>query len=158
MDILWIVLGSILLIVGVVGCIVPIIPGPPISYISLLLLQITDKHPFTTRFLIIWALITTVVTVLDYVVPVYGTKKLGGSKKGIWGATIGLFIGIFFFPPIGIIVGPFLGALIGELIAGRDTKVAFLSALGSFLGFVTGTLLKMIASICMAYYFIVNIF
>ena len=158
MDIFWIVLGSLLLIVGVLGCIIPIIPGPPISYISLLLLQITEKHPFTTRFLVIWALITTVVTVLDYVVPVYGTKKFGGSKKGIWGATIGLFIGIFFFPPIGIIVGPFLGALIGELIAGKESKVAFMSALGSFIGFVAGTLLKIVASVTMAYYFIVNIF
>ncbi|MCD6112823.1 MAG: DUF456 domain-containing protein [Bacteroidales bacterium] len=158
MDIFWIVLGSLLLIVGVLGCIIPIIPGPPISYISLLLLQITEKHPFTTRFLVIWALITTVVTVLDYVVPVYGTKKFGGSKKGIWGATIGLFIGIFFSPPIGIIVGPFLGALIGELIAGKESKVAFMSALGSFIGFVAGTLLKIVASVTMAYYFIVNIF
>lgn len=158
MDLFWIILGSILLIVGIVGCVLPVIPGPPISYISLLILQLKKEPPFSSKFLVIWALITIAVTVLDYIVPAYGTKKFGGTKKGIMGSIIGLIIGVFFFPPVGIIVGPFLGAFVGELIAGKDSNVAFKSAFGSFLGFVGGTLLKLVASLTMAYYFITNAF
>lgn len=158
MDILWIIIGVIFLLIGIIGCIVPIIPGPILSYISLLILQLKEEPPFTARFLTIWALITIAVTILDYIVPVYGTKKLGGTKKGIWGATIGLFLGIFFFPPFGIIIGPFLGAFIGELIAGKDSKIALKSGFGSFLGFVAGTLMKLIISVIIAYHFFVSIF
>jgi len=158
MEIFLIIIGIILLIVGILGCIVPIIPGPPITYLALLIMQFKSNPPFTTKFLVIWALITIVVTVLDYVVPAWGTKKLGGTKWGIWGSIIGLFAGIFFFPPIGLIVGPFLGAFIGEIIAGKDSKTALKSGFGSFIGFVTGTLLKLVVSIVMAYYFIINVF
>ncbi len=158
MEIFLIIIGIILLIVGILGCIVPIIPGPPITYLALLIMQFKSSPPFTTKFLVIWALITIVVTVLDYVVPAWGTKKLGGTKWGIWGSIIGLFVGMFFFPPIGLIVGPFLGAFVGEIIAGKDSKTALKSGFGSFIGFVTGTLLKLVVSIVMAYYFIINVF
>ena len=90
--------------------------------------RITSEPPFTANFIVMWALITAGVTLLDYYVPIWGTKKLGGSKKGIWGATFGLVIGIFFFPPLGLIIGPFIGAVIGELIAGKDTNTASIFA------------------------------
>lgn len=159
MDIIWIVIGGILILVGIVGCILPIIPGPPISFIGMLMLQLTVKAPFEERFLWIWALITAVVTVMDYVIPIYGTKKFGGTKRGMWGSTIGLFAGLFFFPPFGIIIGPFIGAFLGEMSTGKsDNKKALKSAFGSFLGFVAGTLLKFIACFMMGYYFFTNIF
>ncbi len=157
-DIVWIVLGSIFLIVGIIGCVLPVIPGQVLSWGSLLFLQFTSEPPFTARFMVLWALITAGVTLLDYYVPIWGTKKLGGSKKGIWGATIGLVIGIFFFPPFGLIVGPFLGAYLGELVAGKDSRTAFRSGLGSFVGFVAGTLMKLAISFIMGYYFVVNAF
>lgn len=108
------------------------------------------------RFLVIWVVIVVVVTVIDYAVPAYGTKKLGGSKRGIWGSVAGLIVGMIFFPPLGIIIGPLLGAFLGELSAGKDSNKAFISALGSFLGFLFGTILKLIVSGYLAYYYIAS--
>ena len=153
MDYVLIVLGVVLIIGGILGCVLPVLPGPPLSYIGLLLLHFTQRYQFSTRFLIIWAIITTVVYVLDYVIPSWGTKKFGGSKRGIWGSMIGLVIGLFFFPPYGIIIGPFLGAIIGELTSGKDSGTALKSGFGAFIGFLAGTLLKLIASGMMTWYF-----
>ncbi len=158
MDYVLIALGIIFMISGILGCVLPIIPGPPLSYIGLLFLHFTEKYQFSTRFLIIWAIITVVVYVLDYVIPVWGTKKFGGSKRGVWGSVIGLVIGLFFFPPFGIIAGPFLGAVIGELSLGKDSVLALKSGLGSFLGFLAGTLLKLITSGIMTWYFFKELF
>lgn len=154
MDILLIVLGALFIISGVLGCVLPIIPGPPLSYIGLLLLHFTERYQFSSKFLIIWAIITVVVYVLDYLIPAWGTKKFGGSKRGIFGSIIGLVIGMFFFPPFGIIIGPFIGAVVGELTIGKDSGAALKSGLGSFLGFLAGTLLKLIASGMMTWYFV----
>jgi uncharacterized protein YqgC (DUF456 family) len=153
LDITWSVLGGILMVVGLVGCFLPIIPGPPLSYMGLIVLQLKEQSPFSTKFLIIWAVVVVAVTALDYVVPAYGTKKFGGTKYGIWGCTIGLIVGLW-MGPIGIILGPFLGALIGELIGGKSSDVAFKAALGSFVGFLVGTLLKLIVCGVMGWYFV----
>ncbi|MFT7268706.1 MAG: hypothetical protein ACI905_000915, partial [Roseivirga sp.] len=149
MDILLIVLGSILMLVGILGCILPIIPGPPISFIAILLMHWTDKYSFSDDMLLGLGLMAAGVSALDYIVPIYGTKKFGGTKKGIWGSTIGLLLGIFIFPPFGIIIGPLIGAYLGELSAGQNSTKAMRSAFGSFLGFLTGTLLKFIACFVM---------
>ena len=155
MDIILIVLGVILLLIGIIGCFLPIIPGPPISFLALLFLHWTEKAPFSAETLWTWAFITVLVTALDYVVPIYGTKKFGGTKRGIWGSTIGLVIGLFFFPPFGIIFGPFIGAFVGEMSNGNvENKKALKAAFGSFVGFLTGTLLKLIASGWMAWLYI----
>lgn len=155
MDTFLIVLAVILLIVGIAGCILPFLPGPPLAYGSLLLLQFTSKKPFSEEFLVIWAIVTLAVVLADYYIPIWGTKKFGGTKAGVWGATIGLVIGIFFFPPFGIIIGPFIGALVGELIKNsNDTNKAFRSAFGSFIGFIAGTVMKLGVSIVMGFYFI----
>ena len=118
MEILFLILGLILLLVGLAGCVIPVIPGPIISYTALLTMQFGMSPVFTDDFLVMWALIVIGVTILDYIIPVWGTKKFGGSKAGVWGSIIGLIMGI---PagPFGIIVGPFLGALVGELIFGK---------------------------------------
>jgi uncharacterized protein len=115
MDYVLIVLGVLFIIGGILGGVLPVLPGPPLSYIGLLFLHFTEKYQFSTRFLIIWAIVTVVVYLLDYVIPAWGTKRFGGSNRGIWGSIIGLVIGLFFFPPFGIIIGPFVGAVIGEL-------------------------------------------
>lgn len=157
MEWLLIILGALLILGGLIGCIIPVLPGPPISYAGLLLLQLTDNAPFSTKTLMIWLGVTIFVTVLDYIVPVWGTRKYGGTKKGVWGSIIGLVVGIFFFPPIGIIVGPFAGAIIGEMIAGKNSNDAFRAGFGSFVGLLAGTLLKLIASAWMAFLFFTNI-
>lgn len=142
------------MIAGIAGCVLPIIPGPPLSYIGLLLLHFTSRYQFSTSFLIIWGIITVAVYVIDYFIPAWGTKRFGGSKRGVWGSLIGLVIGLFFFPPFGIIIGPFLGAVIGELTAGKDHSSALKSGFGSFMGFLLGTLIKLIASGLMTWHFI----
>lgn len=154
MDTVLIVIAVILLIVGIAGCILPFLPGPPLAYGSLLLLQFTSKKPFSEEFLVIWAVVTLAVVLADYYIPIWGTKKFGGTKSGVWGSTIGLVLGIFFFPPFGIIIGPFLGAFVGELINNQDSKKAFRSAFGSFIGFIAGTVMKLGISLVMGFYFI----
>ncbi|MHC1775307.1 MAG: DUF456 domain-containing protein [Lentimicrobium sp.] len=153
MDWIWITLGVVLTIAGIAGCILPFIPGPPLSYLALLTLLAVEAETFTFRFLGIWLLVVIAVTLLDYYVPIWGTKKFGGSRSGVWGSTIGLIIGIFFFPPFGMIAGPFIGAVIGELMGGKDTGAAFRSGFGSFIGFIAGTVMKLTTSIILAFYF-----
>lgn len=156
MDLVWAVIGGILMLAGIIGCLLPLIPGPPLSFSGLLLLQLRETAPFTSKFLMIWAVIVITITVMDYLVPIYGTKRFGGTKYGLWGCTIGLIAG-FWFGPIGIIAGPFLGALLGEWLANRNSDQAFKAAIGSFVGFLVGTVLKLIASGVMTYYFIMSL-
>lgn len=153
MDVLWIVLGIILMLVGLAGCILPFLPGPPLCYAALLLQQLQSTPPYTKDFLLTWAAITIIVTGLDYVIPVYGTKKFGGTKYGMWGCVIGL-IGGLWLGPFGLIVGPFAGAFLGELIGNAQSDHALRAAVGSFIGFLLGTLLKLVACFVMGWYFI----
>lgn len=153
MDYVLIGLGVIFIISGLLGCVLPALPGPPLSYVGLLLLHFTEKFQFSTKFLVIWAIITVVVYTLDIIIPAWGTKKFGGSKRGIWGSIIGLLIGMFMFPPFGLIIGAFAGAVIGEMTGGKDSGEALKSGFGSFMGFLAGTLLKLITSGMMTWYF-----
>ncbi len=152
----WLLLsvGGAVMILGLLGCVLPVIPGPPVSFIGILLLHFTKFAHFSTEFLILWGTVAVVVTVLDYIVPIWGTKKFGGTRAGMWGAGIGLVAGIFFFPPIGIIIGPFAGAVIGEAINGKQAREAFKAGFGSFLGLLLGIGLKLAASIMMTFYFV----
>lgn len=157
---LWIEIFAIVLgLVGIVGCIVPVIPGPPVSYVGMLILYIWGPDKILENItwnVMAWMLgVTIVVTILDYVVPIYFTKLTGGSKAASRGAMVGLIIGVVFFPPIGMIIGAFLGALIAEmLIEGKELKKSLKSAMGSFLGFLAGTGLKLMACGVMMYYII----
>ena len=157
MDYFLIGLGILLLIAGIMGCVLPALPGPPLSYLGLLALHFTEKYQFSLKFLIIWAVVVVVVSLVDYLVPVWGAKKFGASKRGIWGSIIGLLLGFFIFPPFGIIVGPFAGAVIGELTSGKKSGDAMYAGFGSFAGFMTGVLLKLIASGWMTWIFIKNL-
>ncbi|WP_196885264.1 DUF456 domain-containing protein [Aureivirga sp. CE67] len=158
MDIVLIVIGSIFIVLGIVGAIVPGIPGPIMSWVGLLLVNFTEFIPFQNKFIIITALIAIVVTVLDYVIPALGTKKYGGTKYGVWGSIIGLFVGMIFFNFLGVIIGPFIGAFVGELIKNSsDHKRALRAAWGSFVGFIFSTLLKLVLSFVYMYFFIADI-
>lgn len=152
-DIILLSTGIILMVIGLLGCLVPILPGPPLSYAGILFLQFSRFGNFSRLTLIILAGITITVTILDYVVPVWGTKKFGGSKYGIRGATVGLIIG-FFLGPAGIILGPLIGAFVGEMIFKDDVSYAFRAGIGSLFGFLTGVGLKLAASFVMTFYFI----
>ncbi len=157
MNWILIVVAIVLALIGIVGAIVPGIAGPPFSFAGLLVVSFVDGINYSTQFLVIMGIIGAIIFVLDYVVPVWGTKTLGGTKAGIRGSTIGLILGLlitFFFPIgfIAILLGPFLGAYIGEKNNGTDDKLAWRSALGSFVGFLTGTFLKLVyAGVCIYY-------
>jgi len=146
MDILLILLGFLFMCFGLIGSVVPIMPGPPLSWIGLLLLFLTDAVQDDWVFLGVTLAIALIVFFLDYIIPAIGTKKFGGSKAGMIGTTIGLIIGILSPIPGGINIGPFLGAFIGELTNKTDSKTALKAAFGSFLGFITGTFLKFIVA------------
>lgn len=150
MDLFLIIVSSILMLIGLLGCILPALPGPPVSYIGFLLLHFTDKVQFTTTQILVLLLLVIIAQVLDYFIPILGSKYSGGTKWGSWGAFIGSVVGLFFLP-WGLILGPFLGAIAGELFGDADVKSALRSGTGALVGFLLGTVLKLV--LCM--YFIV---
>jgi len=153
MDIFLIILAGIFLIIGLLGAVIPILPGLPFSYIGLLLLHFSSKIEFSLIFLIAWLVIVIILQVLDNVLPAWGAKKFGGSKWGVWGSFIGLFIGMF-FGPIGIFVGPFVGAIIGEMLYGKQSEEAIKAGFGTFIGLFVSTIAKLIVSGLFIFYYI----
>jgi uncharacterized protein len=152
-DYILLILGIIFMIIGIIGCLVPVLPGPPVSFIGLILLHLTRFGQFSTPTLIIFGIIAVLVTVFDVIVPVWWKKKFGGSKYGTRGATIGLVIG-FFLGPLGIIIGSLIGAFVGEMIFLDDMKYAFKAGFGSLMSFLTGIGLKLATSLVMTFYFV----
>ncbi len=154
-DIVWIVLAGLLWLVGAVGSVAPIIPGLPLCWAGLLLLKFIpstgDNITWTTIALL--GGVTAIITILDNILPVWGTKKMGGNKRVVWGATIGLLIG-FFFAPWGIVLGPFVGALIGGLVSGTRLMPATKQATGAFVGYLSGLLLKLVTAGVIAFFFV----
>lgn len=151
MDILLSIIALLLLIAGIAGCVLPVLPGPPLSYGGLLLLHITERVEFSPSQLLGWLAIVIVLQVLDYVTPILGSKYSGGTEYGNRGCLAGTILGLFFMP-WGIILGPFLGAVAGELLGGRDMAHAVRAGFGSLIGFMLGTLLKII--VC--FYFLIQ--
>ncbi len=151
MNLFLIILAFLCLLLGLAGSVVPALPGVPLSFLGLLILHWTENVEFSSTFLWVWAGITVLTLVADYFIPAWGTKRFGGSRYGVWGTTIGLVIGLF-FGPWGIVLGPFVGALVAELIAGKQSHEALKAALGSFIGFLMDTLLKVICCALMLYY------
>lgn len=150
MDLLLLIVGFIFMVIGVIGSFMPVLPGPSMSWLGLLLLYLTNAVPTNYWILGITLLITVVVSVLDYTIPAKGTKKFGGSSYGIWGTHIGLVVGILAPIPLGFIIGSFLGALIGELLYdSKDHKRALKAATGSLAGFLVSSFMKFV--LCMMY-------
>lgn len=141
------------MLAGVIGSIVPLLPGPPLSYVGMLMLQFREEPVFSLQFMLIWLAVVFIVALLDYVVPLYGTKKFGGTKYGVRGCAVGLLVGLW-FGPVGIILGPFIGAFIGEVLANSESKTAWWAAVGSFIGFAFSTLLKLVTCLVMGWYFV----
>ena len=155
MDILLTVLALICCLAGLLGCFIPVLPGPPVNLLGIFLIHWTGYAQFTTRFLLLWSALTVAVTLLDYFLPAWMTRRFGGSRQATVGATVGLILGMLFFPPWGIIIGPFFGALAGDLMQNRnDGNKALKVAMGSFAAFIAGTGLKLICSGMMTFYVI----
>lgn len=153
MDTLLIILGIIAQVVGLLGCILPMLPGPPLSYIGILLLHFTDKAQFSTWELVLGGIIVVVVLLLDYITPVLGAKYSGAGRWANWGSFIGTIVGLFFLP-LGLIVGPFLGAVLGAIRDGNSNKGALKAGIGAVIGFLAGTVLKFVACGYFIYLFV----
>ena len=153
MDIVLLILGALLIMLGIAGSFLPIIPGPLTSWLGLLSLQYTSKIKQDWGFLGWTLAIAILIMILDYLIPIWGTKALGGTKAGAIGSTIGLVVGLF-FPPFGIIFGPFVGAFAGELSKNPNRKLALKAAFGSFLGFLSGVFIKFIVSFIYLLFFV----
>lgn len=148
MDIVLLTIGFLCVITGIVGSFLPVIPGPGLSWVGLLLLYFTDAVPMNYWVIGITGVVMLIVTVLDYVIPAKGTKRYGGSRYGIWGTNIGLVVGLFVPIPFGFLIGPFVGAFLGELIYNsKDHKRAWRAATGSFLGFLASTFMKFVVCV-----------
>ena len=148
MEILIIIGIVILLLLGVIGSVIPALPGPPLSYIALLIsyffINTVDGDS------LLWiGVVVVVVTVLDYYLQIYGVKKAGGGKYAIRGSIVGMLLGIFLFPPFGILIGAFIGAYIGAKMEAskNEVKIAF----GALWGFIVGTILKLCTSFYIIY-------
>ena len=150
MDLLLLIVGFALMVLGILGSFLPILPGPSLSWIGLLLLYFTNAVPANYWILGISFLITLLISILDFLIPAKGTKKFGGSAYGIWGTNIGLIVGILAPIPFGFIIGPFVGAFVGELIYDSNNhRRALRAATGSFIGFVASSFMKFV--VCMMY-------
>lgn len=151
MDIFLIILAGIFIVISIIGSIVPGLPGPPIGMIGVILLHITDKVDISLTTLIVCAVLTILVSILDYYLPIYSTKKIGGSKYAVRGSIIGMVVG-FLFTPIGVILGTFLGAVIGELLNGSDMVNSLKIGSVTFLGTILGLGIKLM--LCCSFVFI----
>jgi uncharacterized protein YqgC (DUF456 family) len=152
-----ILLAGFLQVVGLVGCVLPILPGPPISYVGLLVLwgvRGWDAGTFGLTAVLVLGALTVLVTIVDTIAPVIGAKRYGASKAGVWGSILGMLVGMIWFPPFGMLAGAFLGALAGEWLIGQTDGKAMRAAWGVFVGTMAGVVLKLAVSIAIAYVFV----
>jgi len=158
-EVVFAIICAVLILIGLVGVIMPYLPGVPVAWLGLFIYAIgTDWERLSVTTIVVFGAITVLALLVDFIAPLLGAKKYKASKWGIIGASIGLFVGIIIFQIWGIILGPLMGALVGELIAGKSTDIAFKSALGTFIGFIFGTLMKVVIVLVMAGFFIVSLF
>ncbi len=150
MDIVLLIIGFLLLLIGLAGAVLPL-PGPPLSFVGMIVLSYSKYTNFSSNLLYILGLLTVLITVLDYFIPIWGTKKFGGSKWGTIGSGLGLVIGIF-LGPFGMFFGAFIGAFIGEYLQNKNHTMAFQAALGSFLGLIAGIVFKLALCLVMLFY------
>jgi uncharacterized protein len=141
MDTIWLILAFLLALGGIAGSFLPVIPGPPVAFAGLAILKLSEAYAPDDHLLGAHLLAALAITLLDYYVPIAGTKKMGGSTSASRGAAIGLVLGLF-AGPLGIVIGPFIGALLAEMIVGRPVPLALKAAIGAFLGFLTGVIMK----------------
>jgi uncharacterized protein len=151
MDIILLIIGIACLLIGLAGAVLPL-PGPPLSYVGLLCLHYSSYAQFSKSLLTGLLVATLASVVIDYYVPIWGTKKFGGSSYGAWGSTIGLMLGVFVIPGIGLFLGAFLGALLGEISGGAAGDKALKAAFGSFVGLVAGIVMKVALCVLMIFY------
>jgi len=150
-----IVIGSIFVLVGIAGCVLPLLPGPVLIFLGLLVLALLKDFfpPLTPTLMIVMAILTVIVTIGDYMIPLWGAKKYGTSKWGIWGSVAGMAIGLL-FSPFGMLIGAVIGAVAVEWLVQKEKGKAFKAGWGVIVGSLLGAVLKLGVSGMMTYYFI----
>ncbi|MBX4187703.1 MAG: DUF456 domain-containing protein [Candidatus Doudnabacteria bacterium] len=147
--------SGLLILIGGLGSLLPILPGPPLSFAGLWLYAwYTDYQQITPLVLIVFGVLTVLTFVVDFFAPALGARGYKASSYGVVGSMIGAFAGIFFMGPLGIIIGPFIGGFVGELIYARNMENAIKVATGAFVGFVIGSLFKIAVILGMMVYFV----
>ncbi len=160
MGVILILLGVALVLAGIVGCILPVLPGPPLAFVGLLLLWAARSwhaQSFGVTHVLVLGALSVVVTVIDFLLPVWGAKRHGASRLGLWGSVVGMLVGLVFFPPFGMIAGAFLGALGGEFLAGKAEGDALRAAWGVFVGTIAGIGFKLAVSLAIAVVYVVEL-
>ena len=146
MEIILLIVAGIFMLLGVLGSFLPVLPGVPLSWIGLLIFYLIPGVGMNYWFLGITLVVAVLFYILNLIIPAMGTKKFGGSRKGMIGATIGLVIGIFAPIPFAILIFPFIGAFIGEIINKSDSRTAGKAAFGSFLGLLASSFMEFIVT------------
>lgn len=157
-EVLLLLVAGLLILAGIAGSVLPVLPGPPIAYAGLLITHLFTPVSFSVISLVIYGIFTLLIVAVDYWIPAYWVKKTGGTKWGSYGSIAGMLAGIWFFPPLGMLVGTFLGAVVGELMAGQDNDAALKSGIATFFGFLAGTLLKVAFCLVMLIHFVIALF
>jgi uncharacterized protein YqgC (DUF456 family) len=152
-----IIIGVLLSITGILGCIQPALPGPPLNYTALLLLLLIPEIELSSTLLLVTGILTIIVLVLDYILPIWGAKVYKVSSYGIWGSVMGMIIGLLFFPPFGLIIGTFIGAVFGEMISGKSNSDAMRAGIVTFIFSLIAIVLKLSLSFYLTYKFIAEV-
>ena len=153
MDLFLLILGLLCCLIGIIGSFLPIIPGPVTSWLGILLLNLTSAVEFNLNFVLITFTVAVSVGILDYIIPILGVKKLGGSRSGQIGTTVGLIVALVILGPIGIIIGPFMGALLGEMSTKKSFQNSLKPAFGSFIGVIAGSIIKFLISLSFLFFY-----
>ena len=153
MDLFLLILGLLCCLIGIIGSFLPIIPGPVTSWLGILLLNLTSAVEFNLNFVLITFTVAVSVGILDYIIPILGVKKLGGSRSGQIGTTVGLIVALVILGPIGIIIGPFMGALLGEMSTNKSFQNSLKPAFGSFIGVIVGSVIKFLISLSFLFFY-----
>ena len=158
MDIILIIVGAILTVLGIVGSFIPALPGPIFGYIGLILLYFGKPGAISIWSLVIFGIAMLILSLIDYLAPILGAKLSGSSKKGLIGSIAGSLIGIIFFSPLGIFIGALVGAFLGEIIAGKAPEEAVKAGIGTIFGSLAVIILQTIFSLVVAVYFFMKLF
>ena len=150
----------ILLIVGILGTVLPVLPGLLLSLCGLLIYKFGTDAPLSMVYIWIFVFLTAISVVLNYVIPAKTTRKYGGTRWGSIGSIIGTIAGMFLIPvPFGFLIGMFLGVFVGELLHdANDKKKAWNSTKGALIGFLYGTDFNLIVGLAMFLVVLIDIF
>src|SRR3989338_8087403 len=160
MDIAWTILSGLLILIGMAGTVLPLLPGPPVSLAGLILYGfVTDFEKVGITGIIVFSSLTLLTILFDIFGPALAAKGYKSTGYGVMGALLGAIFGVILLGPLGAFLGPFLGAFLGEILAPKaELHTALRTAWAAFVGIIIGTLFKLAVTLSMAAYFVISLF